>query len=298
MQSSTSEADIFLKTGVYKMMPSADGTLDIQVCTFPSSSSSSSSSPPVEVVFLTGYDEAFVKYWEFFKDFNDRGFTVHTMDHRSQGMSGRSAATGPPTASSNMAYVADFQSYVADAEKYARQVAPPGRKIALLGHSMGGLVSLELVSQLPSLFTCTCVNAPMIEFKSDPWPFAVAGAISGLFCLLGLGPKHSIGFPKPGWEPANLNLPWHVTHDAGRNGTWAQQLAENPGCCLSGPSNQWVRSCYLACSSFVTKFVGEGSEDFPVPYMMVRREKEGEGVDKYSIYDLCIFARRTYACGD
>jgi alpha-beta hydrolase superfamily lysophospholipase len=41
------------------------------------------------ILFLTGWNEAFVKYYELFDDLNALGFHVHTMDHRSQGLSDR-----------------------------------------------------------------------------------------------------------------------------------------------------------------------------------------------------------------
>ena len=70
----------------------------------------------IEVVFLTGWNESYIKYWELFKDLTEAGFSVTTMDHRSQGLSGR---VYEPFA---MSFVYDFDSYVADAEQLVHAI--------------------------------------------------------------------------------------------------------------------------------------------------------------------------------
>ena len=53
------------------------------------------------------------------------------------------------------------------------------------------------------------------------------------------------------------------------------QIFDNPVVSLSGPSNQWVRSSFLACDKFLQSFVANASANkFPLPYMMVRAGKD------------------------
>ena len=41
------------------------------------------------VIFLTGFNESFLKYSELFKLLYDAGYSIYTYDHQSQGLSGR-----------------------------------------------------------------------------------------------------------------------------------------------------------------------------------------------------------------
>jgi lysophospholipase len=227
--------------------------------------------PKGTVVYFTGWNESYIKYWELFDDLNKAGYNVHTLDHRSQGLSGRPSAIDVSSAN-NVSYVDDFQSYVDDAAAYAASVAG-GEKVAIVAHSMGGLVTLNLAASHPASFACCVLCAPMICFKTEPWPWSVAGFLSGVFCSLGFGKKHAIGFPKANWEPERMNLPDRCSHSDERNKTWIKQQFNFPLVSLSGPSNQWVRACYLACDKFMRSFV-YGVEKFPVPYMMVRAGKD------------------------
>ncbi len=45
--------------------------------------------PRANLVFLTGLTESFIKYAEFIQFFYEKGFSVYTYDHQSQGLSGR-----------------------------------------------------------------------------------------------------------------------------------------------------------------------------------------------------------------
>lgn len=45
--------------------------------------------PRAKIVFLTGLAECFIKYSEVIQFFYEKGFSVYTYDHQSQGLSGR-----------------------------------------------------------------------------------------------------------------------------------------------------------------------------------------------------------------
>lgn len=47
------------------------------------------SHPKAKLIFLTGLAETFLKYSEIIQYFYEKGFSVYTYDHQSQGLSGR-----------------------------------------------------------------------------------------------------------------------------------------------------------------------------------------------------------------
>ncbi|GMH74639.1 hypothetical protein TrLO_g1932 [Triparma laevis f. longispina] len=263
----------FLSTGKYFNLQSsldADGSsVRLSCCRFEASPEDKRVGKTIEVVFLTGWNESYIKYWELFRDLTSAGFNVTTMDHRSQGLSGRVVE---PSA---MSFIIDFDSYVVDAEKLVHHVKSrfsPSGPIALVAHSMGGLVSMKLSAFFPNAFLCVVCSAPMIQFKTAPFPWGFAGAMSHLFCALGWGRSFAIGFPKKGWEPENMALPVGTTHDEERCKCWMMMQREHPKIVLAGPSNQWIRASWRGCNSFMKYFFGKSN--FPIPVLLFRAGKD------------------------
>ena len=154
--------DLILSKGVVGKMSSHDGTIELETMSFyplPSNPQKQS----VDIIFLTGWDESYVKYFALFEQLTSEGFIVHTMDHRSQGCSGRS----PQSPNLHMSHVEVFEEYVDDFAKFATSIATrsPGKKLSIIAHSMGGLISLKslLRPTLSSVVTCACLSAPMLQ---------------------------------------------------------------------------------------------------------------------------------------
>ena len=198
------------------------------------------------ILFMTGWNESYIKYWEFLRRLTSQGYKVLTLDHRSQGFSGRTLSVR------DVSHVSDFELYVSDASEYALSSffgpAGCGAKISIIGHSMGGLVALKLAERLgTSRVHSVSTVAPMICFKTPPFPWAVAGVLGKVLPSLGLGEDYTVGFPKEGWEPELMNWPKECSHDVERNGCWARQQEKDPIVTLAGPSNTWVNAAWNAC---------------------------------------------------
>ena len=265
-----------LHRGDKQSMTSADNTIDLEVCTFASKkekkrAAAGGIAKNIEIIFVTGWNETYIKYYELFKDFNEKGFTVHTYDHRSQGLSGRSEAASHK----QMSYVEDFDDYINDFFKFV-ELKKDNRtdvKFCLIGHSMGGLVSLHSAGMKPELFECVIVNAPMIQFKTDGWPWHVAGALGKFFVALGLGPKFAIGSPQPHWEHNDLLFGQECTHDQKRLTVYHNQRFNNPQVCLAGPSFRWVLEAYKFCDRFMNIYL-RGDSAFPLRTLMFKETSD------------------------
>ena len=91
--------------------------------------------PPRHVVLIAhGYGEHLGRYAHVVAALTAGGYAVAGLDHRGHGQS-----------AGRRADVVRFDDYVADLDVLARHaratVAPPGAKLFLLGHSMGGLIA-------------------------------------------------------------------------------------------------------------------------------------------------------------
>ena len=211
-----------------------------------------------------------------------KGYKVHTMDHRSQGRSGRPASSSK---SPHMSHVTSFDQYVDDFVNFASSITPlPGKKLSIICHSMGGLITLKALQRpgLSSLVSCACVSAPMLRFKTPPWPWSVAGFLTGCFVKLGLGSSYAVGKPEEGWEPSKCAVPYLTSHDDPRLSVWVRQMQEEPLLKLGGPSNAWVLACHNACSDFVRDHVllpeevWTTSTSYPVPVLLM-----SSGIDRF-----------------
>jgi alpha-beta hydrolase superfamily lysophospholipase len=82
------------------------------------------------------------------------GFTLWIPDHRGHGQSG-----------GRKGHVLNFEQYILDLRilvEMATEGLPPGRKVFLLGHSMGGLIALYFALQSPELIDGVIASSPAL----------------------------------------------------------------------------------------------------------------------------------------
>ena len=114
------------------------------------------------ICLVHGRTEFIEKYFETITDFQSRGFSVATFDWRGQGGSQR--LIGNP----RMGYVDSFEDYWTDLRSFHSSVLLPDcpPPFYLVGHSMGGLVSLMAGVRDRMMFERILVTAPMVSIPT------------------------------------------------------------------------------------------------------------------------------------
>ncbi|HSF42383.1 MAG TPA: lysophospholipase [Thermoanaerobaculia bacterium] len=106
------------------------------------------------VVIVHGYAEHKGRYRKLVSELTGAGYECHLFDLRGHGGSG-----------GRRGHVARFGDYREDLHLVARAAGadlPPGVPLILLGHSLGGLVSLDFVIHHPETFAALAVSSPFL----------------------------------------------------------------------------------------------------------------------------------------
>ena len=135
------------------------------------------------ICLVHGRTEFIEKYFETIEDFLKRGFAVATFDWRGQGGSERLIDN------KILGYVDRFSDYSLDLQSFYDDILLPDcpPPYYLVGHSMGGLVSLITGAQDRLMFDRIFLSAPMIEVKGQMISMAGMAKVGEAICFLGLG---------------------------------------------------------------------------------------------------------------
>src|SRR3569833_2389979 len=155
------------------------------------------------VCLVQGRTEFIEKYFETVTDFQKRGFAVATFDWRGQGGSDR--LIGNRT----LGYVRYFDDYWTDLRAFHANVLLPDcpGPFYLVGHSMGGLVSLIASTRDRMMFDRIFVSAPMVGLDRQPLSFAGMAILSDTLSLL------RIGRPTYRWAAAAMHAMAYAATD-------------------------------------------------------------------------------------
>jgi len=178
------------------------------------------------IIFVTGWNESFLKYAELFKTLYEAGYSVYTYDHQSQGLSGRWLMDEQYT------WMYSFDDYVQDFVFFVNQIEQSQissskikgkdedtkndnhlEKIKIpthcICHSMGGLVVGVAITKYPTLIDRIAFSAPAFRFKcgmkcmdyQGPLPLPIAYIINSLAVKFGFGQFPLLGSFKedPAW---------------------------------------------------------------------------------------------------
>ena len=158
--------------------------------------------PKANVILITGLFETFLKYNELIKHLYDRGFSVYTYDHQSQGTSGRWLPEVQDVYIHSFEdYIDDFVYFVSSISKQNNANSTTRLPIYLVSHSMGGLIASVAMSRDATLINRAVLSAPMLRMKCGlkvldykvVFPQPIAYAITWLCCYLGLGTMRPLG---------------------------------------------------------------------------------------------------------
>ena len=135
------------------------------------------------ICLVQGRTEFIEKYFETIADFRRRGFSVATFDWRGQGGSDRLIGN------KKLGYVDKFEDYWTDLKSFHGEIllpeCPP--PFYLVGHSMGGLVSLFAGINDRLMFDRIFLSAPMVALDRQPLSMGGMAKVCETLSFLGLG---------------------------------------------------------------------------------------------------------------
>jgi lysophospholipase len=135
------------------------------------------------ICLVQGRTEFIEKYFETIADFRRRGFSVATFDWRGQGGSDRLIGN------KKLGYVDKFEDYWTDLKSFHGEIllpeCPP--PFYLVGHSMGGLVSLFAGINDRLMFDRIFLSAPMVGLDKQPLSMGGMAKVCETLSFLGLG---------------------------------------------------------------------------------------------------------------
>ncbi len=191
------------------------------------------------LLFLGGRGDMAEKYLESFEHWRGQGWAVETVDWRGQGGSGR-LSSDP-----HVGHVEDFAAWIDDLSAYAADwTARTAGPHAIVGHSMGGHLTLRALAEARVRVDAAVLIAPMLGFLA-PYPDWLGQRVAGLMCRIGdpARPAWRIS-EKPG-SPMKLRQSL-LTHDAARyadEGWWRAAVPET----VLGPGSwRWVERAYAS----------------------------------------------------
>lgn len=192
------------------------------------------------ICLVQGRTEYIEKYFETIVDFQSRGFQVATFDWRGQGGSDR-LISNP-----KLGFVEDFDDYVTDLVDFHAEILLPDcpPPYFLVGHSMGGLVSLLVSTRDRLMFDRVFLSSPMVSVDTG-MSLPTAATILGIGKYLGLG-----SLPIKPWEfphPSQSTFPGNeITSDHGRYMRMVKTLDHRPDLEIGAPTIGWGAASFRA----------------------------------------------------
>ncbi|WDR01222.1 alpha/beta hydrolase [Devosia algicola] len=218
------------------------------------------------VCLVHGRTEYIEKYFETIADFRSRGFAVATFDWRGQGGSDRLISNR------SLGYVDRFSDYWCDLKSFHAEILLPDcpPPFYLVGHSMGGLVSLFAGAHDRLMFDRIFVSAPMVALDRQPLSMGGMAKAASVLSFLGLGQLPAgRRADKPMSEKTFANNP--LTSDKVRYMRSVDVVRANPRLGIGKPTINWVAAAMAAMAE-------AGRDDFPgrirVPLLMLAAARD------------------------
>jgi lysophospholipase len=234
----------------------------LRYATFPKGSGA----PRGTICLVQGRTEFIEKYFETIADFQSRGFAVATFDWRGQGASQRLVRN------QRLGYVDTFDDYWTDLRSFHGSILLPDcpPPYYLVGHSMGGLVSLYAGLRDRMMFERIFLSAPMVALDHQPLSMAGMAKLCDLLSLFGLG-RLPVGrkADKPPSEASFAGNP--VTSDLTRYMRMVDVLKARRDLEIAAPAIRWGAAAFHAMAR-------AGRDDFPgaikIPVLMLAAARD------------------------
>ena len=223
--------------------------------------------PRGTICLVQGRTEFIEKYFETIADFQARGFAVATFDWRGQGGSQRLLRR------SRLGYVRSFDEYWTDLKSFHGTVLLPDcpPPYHLVGHSMGGLVSLYAGMRDRMMFERIFVTSPMVGLETPLMGIGGWARVMNAASFLGLG-RFSISRGSTDKPPSESSFPGNpVTSDARRYMRMVDVLKARPDLLIGAPTIRWSAASLSA-------MVRAARDDFPgaikIPVLMLAAARD------------------------
>lgn len=218
------------------------------------------------ICLVQGRTEFIEKYFETVADFRRRGFAVATFDWRGQGGSERLIGNG------KLGYVDRFEDYWCDLKSFHGEILLPDcpPPYYLVGHSMGGLVSLFAGINHRLMFDRIFLSAPMVALDRQPLSMAGMARVTETLSFLGLG-RMPVGRrqDKPMSETTFPGNP--LTGDLIRYMRSVEVMRARPDLEIGTPTVRWAAAAFGAMAE-------AGEDRFPgrikIPLLMLAAARD------------------------
>jgi lysophospholipase len=185
--------------------------------------------------------------------FRPEGLDVWTLDYRAHGKSSGRL----PGDAYQRCHIKTFDDYLKDTERFISQHIIPhygNQKIEfiVIGSSLGSHLALRLTQRNPQMFDKAILLAPMITFKTNPFPKSLARGISALVTNLGFGQAYAFGYKD--WRFEDQRFDRFKSHHNRREFDETNLfLKENPDLITSGPTFSWVHAAFQSVDESLKK---------------------------------------------
>lgn len=190
------------------------------------------------ILFLGGRGDIFEKYLETFDHWHRAGWSVTSFDWRGQGGSGRlSSDPGCGHATSFAPWIDDLAAF--EEEWRAANRGPH----VVVGHSMGGHLTLRALSERRIAPDAVILSAPMLGLRSAPFGARFAAKVAAVMCRIGKPERlawkanERPGVPMKGRRAL-------LTHHNERYEDELWWKAAKPEIAVGPPSWAWVAEAY------------------------------------------------------
>jgi lysophospholipase len=193
------------------------------------------------ICLVQGRTEFIEKYFETINDFQRRGFQVATFDWRGQGGSDRLIRNA------RLGFVERFDDYWTDLASFHAEILLPDcpPPFYLVGHSMGGLVSLFAGTRDRTMFDRVFLSAPMVAIDRQPLSMAGMARVAETLCFLGLGKLPAAR--RADRAPSEMSFAGNpLTSDHGRYMRSVDVLAADPALLITAPTLRWSAAAMRA----------------------------------------------------
>lgn len=214
------------------------------------------------VVIFNGRNEFIEKYGRVASDFVKQGYSVASIDWRSQGLSDRLTKD---RMLGHIKRFPDFQTDVQALLSYLGEQDYP-RPYHLVAHSMGGLIGLRTVLGDHPFATVT-FSSPMWRINFPPALMITAPVIAWFGVLVGWDKRYAPGTGPESYVGKSNFDDNRLTADP-ETFAWLKRLVALPEIEVGGPSYRWVLEAIKECTAL------EDAAEPDVPTLIILGDDE------------------------